>query len=589
MTYGSYFSYRRHASKKHSALLEGPNQRASTSRSSSDVQTEADAEEEVAACIREDGNDSETSQQSVTNVQESAAADMTDRLSLMLLKWKEGMKLPETAVNEIANDLISYLQEFAQEASDTPDGQSPVDIIKKLPALQTKHSREEYWKTTLAFVKPTAICLGKKPNGNTVTFQYISVLKVLKHYLESSGISYSCGLRSKDDHLATVFDGTVFKNHRFFRGDLSKLCIQLYTDEFEVCDPLGAKRGKHKLLVVYYTLINVPSEYRSLLEHIHLALIVKEKVAQEYGLHRIFEPLVSDIAVLETEGVLVNNTRYTGSVLCMVGDNLSSHHAGGFSTNFSHGRVCRFCMALHHELSLKHCEKDFVMRSPEGHKYHLSMLKSGLPAQSLYGVKAPCALTLENFEPTEHLPPDVMHDVHEGVIPFLLKHVLANLISEGYFSLDMLNNCIENFPYDPCDTKNKPEAIARSALFGKSALKGSASQKFCLFRHIALYVGEHVPPENRVWMLYILFREIVNLIMCNDIPASHVPYLYRRITFFREEFESLFPHIKIPCKMHYILHYPTFIYKYGPLVSLWCMSTSAPAFSDVHMDTAVFC
>lgn len=241
-----------------------------------------------------------------------------------------------------------------------------------------------------------------------------------------------CGQLGREGCLTSVFDGCVFQNHKYFQGDTNKLCIQLYTDELEVCDPLGAKRGKHKLVVFYYSVLNVPSEYRSLVSHIHLAIVAKDKLVQEYGLHRILEPLLKDVAVLETEGITVKSKKYTGSVLCLTGDNLSSHRVGGFATNFSHGRVCRFCMALHHQLAVKHSEEDFVLRTPEGHSYHLSMLQNGLPTLSLYGVKAPCALTFSGFEPTEHLPPDVMHDIHEGVLPSLLKGPQTSIFLQGF-------------------------------------------------------------------------------------------------------------------------------------------------------------
>ncbi|XP_064472167.1 uncharacterized protein LOC135386273 [Ornithodoros turicata] len=367
--------------------------------------------------------------------------------------------------------------------------------------------------------------LGNNSKGKPHTFQYVSILKVLKMYLQPPQVSHVSVQQGSEGHLKSVFDGSAFKGHKYFQGDTKTLCIQLYCDEFEVCDPLGAKRGKHTL---------IPSAT-------YPAVVARDKLAERYLLHRILEPLVNDIAEPETEGIVVNSIRYTGSALCLSGDNLSSHRVGAFATSFSHGRVCRFCMALHYELSAKHKEQHFHMRSPESHAYHLDMLERGLPALSLYGVKRPCTLPLHGFDPTEHLPPDVMHDVHEGILPFLLKHVLSKLFSAKYFSLETLNASIEKFRYDPCDLKNKPESIHPTVLIGKGSLKGSASQKFCLFRNIALYVGEFIPQENRFWRLYTMFREVVDLIMCRDLPLDYVPYLHRRIEFFRQEFQILFP------------------------------------------------
>ncbi|XP_064461573.1 uncharacterized protein LOC135371450 [Ornithodoros turicata] len=575
-TYQSYFRYRQHVTAKHGDLLGHFDSRASSEQGTENEggeeggQPMADAQD---AQLNIDEGEAVSPSRSPEAREElsQTTPDSTKRFALLLLKWKEEMRLPESTLNEVANDITLYLEELAQQASDTPDGGTLENTVKQLPMLQTKYGREQYWKGTLPFVQPSTICLENKPDGKTISFHYISLLRVLKMYLECPQVPDICEQQGREGRLTTVFDGTAFQNHKYFQGDKKKLCIQLYTDEFEPCDPLGAKRGKHKLMVVYYSVLNVPPELRSRLQHMHLALIVKDKLVEQYGLRRILQPLLEDVRQLETEGIVVNSVKYTGSVLCVTGDNLSSHRLGGFATNFSHGRICRFCMALHHEISIKHKEQDFVMRSPEGQRYHVNMLENGLPALSLYGVKASCAMELEGFEPTEHLPPDVMHDVHEGVIPFLLKHVLTKLVSDRYFSLDTLNDCIEKFPYDPCDRKNKPEIVHRAALTTKGTLKGSASQKFCLFRNVALYIGECIPSENSVWKLYLIFREIVDIIMCRDLPSEYVPYLHRRIEFFRQEFNLLFPEVRVPCKMHYLLHYPTFISKYGPLVGVWSM------------------
>ncbi|XP_064464695.1 uncharacterized protein LOC135376003 [Ornithodoros turicata] len=565
-THKSYAAYRRHVSNRHNGLLKDEDPAASTSQDvhdeggqqlmesadhgvdhSQNVNVESDANE-VSGELNETFGESQ-----VTEMQEfSPMPDPVKSMSLLFLKWKEGMRLPEATVSEIANDIILYLQQFVQQSSDMPSGALVQDVIKELPALQTKSGREQYWQSTLPYVTPTTIVLDKKPNGKAVTYQYISILKVLKKYLQSPNASFRSGQRAEEGRLASVSDGSAFRDHKYFQGDTSKLCIQLYTDEFEPCDPLAAKKGETQ------------------------ANVVKEKAVEQYGLHRILEALVKEIVELETEGIVIDSTKYTGSVLCLTGDNLSSHRAGGFSCGFSHGRVCRFCMAVHRELSVKHSERDFVLRSPQGHKYHLEMLENGLPALSLYGVKSQCALTFEGFEPTEHLPPDLMHDLHEGVIPFVLKHVLFRLvIQDKCFTLETLNKCIETFAYDPCDAKNKPEPVARTALVGKGTLRGSASQKFSFLRHLALYIGECVSSENRAWKIYLLLREVVDLLMCRDIPVDHIPYLYRRIVLFRQEFESVFPGVKVPCKMHYLLHYPSFIYKYGPLVALWSMRYEA--------------
>ena len=42
-------------------------------------------------------------------------------------------------------------------------------------------------------------------------------------------------------------DGDLFKSHPLFGEDPCALQIQLYYDEVEFCNPIGSRRGVHKL------------------------------------------------------------------------------------------------------------------------------------------------------------------------------------------------------------------------------------------------------------------------------------------------------------------------------------------------------
>ncbi|XP_064478733.1 uncharacterized protein LOC135392039 [Ornithodoros turicata] len=501
--------------------------------------------------------------------------DHVKQFALLLLKWKESKGLPETTIDEIANDIICYVhgvtddlttkpvQQWAQILSSVGDG---------MEMLATKGGRTDYWTSCLPFVKPRTIALGTDERGKRRVFHYIPILEVLEKLLEVPDVynNFYCPDR-EEGYLTTVFDGTAFRDHSYFKGDEDMICIQLYADEFEVCDPLGSKRMKHKLLGVYFSILNLPQRTRSSLSQIHLVLLVNDKCASKYGLDKVFAPLMEDIASLENDGITINGQTLKGTIFIVTGDNLSCHRLGGFKCSFSGGRICRFCLALRHEISSKHLEADFVLRTPESHLHHLNMLNTGIPTLSLYGVREPCPFNFTGFHPTEHMPPDIMHDIFEGVIPFVMIRVIEDLVSSGLFTLSHLNKCIEGYSYDVGDARNKPEKIAPDVLKGKKAMKGSASQIFCFFRHFALYVGDSVPSENSTWELYLLLRQIVELLVCRKLPTGYVPYLQRLIHFFCLDFQALFSHVKVPCKVHYLIHYPTYISKYGPLINLWAM------------------
>lgn len=151
-----------------------------------------------------------------------------------------------------------------------------------------------------------------------------------------------------------------------------------------------------------------------------------------YGFSKILAPLIADVKELE-QGIKVGENMLKCSVFIFTGDNLSSHRVGGFKCSFSHGRICRFCMALRHELNHKFLESDFILRMPNDHQKHLDMLRAGLPTASLYGVRETSAFEFRGFDSSQHVPPDLRHDIHEGVLPFALHHIISSLIKQNFF------------------------------------------------------------------------------------------------------------------------------------------------------------
>lgn len=573
-TFRFFVSYKRHVYRKHSEALEVKQQL----QENVPVETAQSSVGAAEGTLSTQEGEEEIHNEGAPCESADVPSDYVRHLSIMFLKWKEVRRLPESTLNEIANDVITFVTTVLEDDKLNGEMSSSQRGAYKdqLCGLMTECGRYTYWKNHFALVEPRTVMLGES-NGKRDTMEYVPLCDVLKCILEHPHLSGDFNSDVKiPDHMCSVFDGSAFKKHPFFAGDESKICLQLYTDEFEVCNPLGSKRGKHKLTAVYFSVLNLGVQYRSALSGINLVLLVKDKHVCTYGFTKVLAPLLDDLAILENDGIVANGRLMKGSVFILTGDNLSSHRIGGFKASFNQGRICRFCLALRHEVNYKHLETDFVMRTPEGHQHHLNMLKAGLPTASLYGVKdASPLLALQGFDPSQHLPPDLMHDLHEGVIPFTLKHIISSLISQGCFSLGQLNKLINEWNYDPCDARNKPEAISKDFLYGKTTIKGSASQVFALFRHLSLFVGDLVPAGSEVWQLYLLLREIVDIIMSHKIPVSYIAYLQRKIHLFCLEFRTLFPSSSFTCKMHYLIHYPSCIEKFGPLVDIWAMRFEA--------------
>lgn len=55
------------------------------------------------------------------------------------------------------------------------------------------------------------------------------------------------GHASKDGAYRDFCDGSFVQNHPMFKENREVLLLSFYFDEVEVANPLGSKRGKHKL------------------------------------------------------------------------------------------------------------------------------------------------------------------------------------------------------------------------------------------------------------------------------------------------------------------------------------------------------
>jgi len=100
----------------------------------------------------------------------------------------------------------------------------------------------------------------------------------------------------------------------------------------------------------------------------------------------------------------------------------------GFRQSFGSGRICRFCMACKDEIRVKFSEEEFTVRTQSIHDYHAREVTRNTSNAAIHGVCGHCTFSdLNYFSVTQCFPADIMHDCLEGVIPFVLRLVLAKL------------------------------------------------------------------------------------------------------------------------------------------------------------------
>lgn len=132
--------------------------------------------------------------------------------------------------------------------------------------------------------------------------------------------------KCNDGFVYDIIDGALLKSHHLFSNKPDALQIILYTEDIEICNPVGSCTSKNKLLMVYYTLGYITPKYRSKLVAVRLLAIAKSADLCHPGvdviLNRIKEDLDKLYSGVEIQTPSGKKTVY-GAVVSLCGDTLA--------------------------------------------------------------------------------------------------------------------------------------------------------------------------------------------------------------------------------------------------------------------------
>ena len=352
--------------------------------------------------------------------------------------------------------------------------------IKAQENLNSEHKRNKFLSENFKIVKPQEIILNPDEmlrGEKKESFMYVPVKENFKTLLEDSSFYKMMEeVRNRPGHeddtvLDDIKDGWSYKNTEYFQQNPDAFCGLLYSDGIEVVNPLGAARGRHKLLQLYWTLADIPKMYRGRIDRIQLGLVIREKLLKKHGYKKVYGRMIEDMRDLEINGVEVTSPvprTVKIAFLMHIGDSLEQHSLGGFQCCFSSGKVCRLCRIDYKEIEEKIYELpeprtvegynaivDQIDPLPEQaevvtienlHEHLFDLAEEprdehedieemaeddseseqedieemdtddeGESSRSSYGIKARCPLNvLSTFHSVKSLPMDVMHDLLEG-------------------------------------------------------------------------------------------------------------------------------------------------------------------------------
>jgi len=500
-----------------------------------------------------------------------------------VLGLREKHMLPST-LTDYRDLILTHVQSAGDSNIPLSEGLCSALNIERHCESVGKHFESEYallryLKQTDKIVMPQTLVFNSE--NPKQTFQYVPVLQVLHKLLcRDDVVDHFASRHPRHDNLMGDFcDGFLFKGDSFFAENPSALRIHLYCDEFEVCNPIGPKKGKHKITAFYYTVGNFHPKWRSQTRWIFLAILIKHQFLVANGLcyEAVLQPLLTDLKHLQEHGVEIvtnSNQKCTvkGKLVSVSADNLSAHTIAGFQQHFHAGRICRTCLADYADISEKFGSSDFRLRTADIHSYHLEAVSANSLNAAVYGVKGPCSFSnnLPDFDVTQRFPHDIMHDLLEGVLPRTTRLVLAHFIQTS--QLDQLNKVLTelNLAHG-----NKPNKLKATSL--TSRITGTAVQQLELFLLLPRLLVPFVTleTENRVWCVYLYLREICDIVLAHTVDVDNLSLLEDLVCRYLQLYVQVFGPENVIPKHHYMVHYAHHLRLFGPLRHMWCMRFEA--------------
>lgn len=527
----------------------------------------------------------------------------TDDICTSIIGKLQSSGIPNNTVSAIVNDLEEFTNELHSQIkqeilSVVPEDNAVRNALEQslekfdnpFSDLNSETKRTKYLNTKWGVVEPQEIILGNRfdmrRNKTTGTYSqvpvrdtfiYVPILDTLKFMCRNSEI---CKLLTQTDNKNTYDDfrdGSYFKAHPLFSKQKIALQIQIYYDDFETANPLGSKRGIHKVGALYFVLRNLPPRFNSAVMNIHLVALFHSDDVKTYGFDSILKPLINDIKTLETEGLDLpfSTDKIYGTICQITGDNLGMHSILGFTESFSGSHFCRLCLINKDDAQKVYTEDSPKMVMREKHFYEMQCqeLESNPSKLSVFGLKRNSVLnSLQYFHVSCNFSLDIMHDILEGVAQYEMK-LLFEYLAENFISkLDLLSR-IYAFDYGYLERKNRPTRINLESSGNSIGL--NSIQSLCLVRNIPLLFGDLVPEENEHWTLLLLLLQIINIVFSPSLTMGMTVHLKHLIMEHHSLFKRLYPHKNLIPKHHFMVHYPSCIRKIGPLIHQWSMRCEA--------------
>ena len=437
-------------------------------------------------------------------------------------------------------------------------GEDIAALQKKMrdnPFVQLQEHFSSYYKINKEtensphYITPIQFKLPRNAAGKESPFQYIPIIETVKAIISDPDFDSVCQAPAPDGYLHDLKDGSCWKTNKYFMENPGALTGQLYSDAVELDNPLGASKGVHKALNVYFTLIDIPKALRSKTENIFLVLTALEKDLKENkeeNYAHFFKPLVEDLKKLES-GVQIGGKTVKMGLICYSADNLEASAVGGFSQCFSSNDICRICHQQHKDLQeMTGIPKACRWTSEE----YDTAVRNMLPGErGDFGLNSGCMFNvLQAFHCVGCIPTDIMHDFCEKVAASDAMSVLKVLVSSGLFTFEKYNQVLREIKLGDYEATDRPKLVnPKGAIIPGKAMAVALHIRLMPYFLWRILKG-NVPESPAIDLLVILAR-ILEYILADKLSMGDIDNFEDLVVLFFEKRKNCVEQFTTFCNM----------------------------------------
>lgn len=249
------------------------------------------------------------------------------------------LKVNEATLNnifKITENLIEYTRKMCYKSIEA-NKSNPLEatdatisaVSTELNKFNSTYKRNQQFKSDKNFIPAMEYGIGThidikrdrktkllKQIHSQSTFFYASMIEKLRQLFATDDFRKEYfDFNTKTKHRCTpgIYKnfccGEIYKNNTLFQEQPYAIQIQIFTDAFEICNPLKSKTILHSVNGVYFTIRNMPDRFAYNLNNIHLLAVIRDidlkKKETDYS--NIWEIVVEEIKELETYGILIHD------------------------------------------------------------------------------------------------------------------------------------------------------------------------------------------------------------------------------------------------------------------------------------------